>query len=289
MAMNRYKASATHFTISAMVIAVFFAIVFFVWYPMPYFYIEGTLDVIIVLVGVDVVLGPLLTLIVFKPNKPSLKFDLSVIALIQISALLYGANTIYSERPYFVAFAVDRFIIVHATDVKKMDLSLINPKINYHQLGPSYVYAENPTDPAVKSKILEGVLAGGPDIDHQPELYRDFKTSIPQSFSRSLELDKLAKQYPGNQTIIDAFRKKHPNAESFALYPLAGKHSDVVLVLDKTNAEIIDYIDINPWNVLKQTAPHQPEQVDLEEMLKFKAPDENSPLKGLPGAPFSND
>jgi len=253
--MNRYQAFASHLAISAAVIAIFFAIVFFIWYPVPYFSIEGTYDIIIILIGVDLILGPLLTLIIFKSGKPGLKFDLSVIALIQISALLYGANAIYSERPYFIAFAVDRFSVIQANQTKQMDLSKITPQIHYQHLGPTYVYAEMPSDPDIRFEITQQAISGGPDIDLHPELYRDFKTHIAQSFERSLSLDILANQTTNNKPIIDKFRARYPDTASLAFFPLKGKHRDVVLVLNKADAEIIDYIDISPWIKAKQPEP----------------------------------
>ena len=46
---------------------------------------------ILLMIGVDVVIGPLLTLIVFDPKKKHLKFDLVVIAALQLAALAYGS------------------------------------------------------------------------------------------------------------------------------------------------------------------------------------------------------
>ena len=245
--MNRYNAAATHLGISAAVIAIFFSIVFFIWYPAPYFSIEGTYDVIIILIAVDLVLGPLLTLVIFKTGKPGLKFDLSMIALVQISALLYGGNTIYSERPYFIAFAVNQFSVIQANvATKEMDLSLIDPKINYKHLGPSYVYAENPPDSELAMRISLEAAAGGPDIDRHPELYRDFKKYISRSFNQSLDLDTLAKQYPGNDVIVKEFRRHYPDTKSLAFFPLFGKQRHIILVVDRNSAEVIDYLEINP-------------------------------------------
>jgi len=280
--MNRYKASATHLGISAIVIAIFFSIVFFIWYPAPYFSIEGTYNVIVILIAVDLVLGPLLTLIVFKPGKPSLKFDLSVIVLIQLSALIYGANTIYSERPYFVAFAIDRFTVIAASDVKNMDLSQLDANVNHLQLGPSYVYATRPEDPQLRLKILKEAAAGGPDIDRHPELYRDLKTHIAGSFDRSLDLDTLASQLPGNKPIINDFRSRYPDTQALAFYPLLGKYRETVLVIDKNTASVIDYINVPPWKKLSKPMPEPPAKTDLQ-------PGDNTAIQGLPGSPFLND
>ena len=118
--MSRLQAFLVHLSLSAAVVGSGFAIVFFIWYPQPYFEVVGAWYLIRILFIVDVVLGPLLTFIVFKPGKPGLKFDLTVIALVQVAALMYGATIIYQERPYYLVFAVDRFELVARKD---LDLS----------------------------------------------------------------------------------------------------------------------------------------------------------------------
>ena len=45
-------------------------------------------------VGKTTVVGPLLTLIVFRAGKPGMKFDLAVIGLVQVAALAYGTATV---------------------------------------------------------------------------------------------------------------------------------------------------------------------------------------------------
>ena len=75
--MTKLRAFAIHLIVSATVILAFLGVMFFVWYPVPYFETDGGWKVLRILAGVDVVLGPLLTLIVFKPGKPSTPPDLS--------------------------------------------------------------------------------------------------------------------------------------------------------------------------------------------------------------------
>ena len=102
---SRRRAFLTHLALSATIVGIACAAIFFIWYPRPYFEATGAWHVLRVLIGVDLVLGPLLTLIVFKPGKWGLKFDLCAIALVQLAALIYGLTTIYEERPYFTVFA----------------------------------------------------------------------------------------------------------------------------------------------------------------------------------------
>lgn len=246
--MNRFQASAIHFGISALVLSGFFALTFFGWYPDPYFTAEGTYEVIILLIGVDVILGPLLTLVVFNTNKPELKYDLAIIAAIQISALLYGANTIYQERPYFVVFAVDQFVIVQASEAKKMQrLDELSTAITTTNIGPTYVYASRPTDPQQRQQILFESLEGKGDIDRHPELYRPFTDYIKNSFDKSMTLDTLATLHPENKAIVAAFRQRYPDTDKLAFFPLLGKNKDAVLVVDRQSGEVIDHMKLKPF------------------------------------------
>ncbi len=97
--MNRYQAFGIHFGISLLIFIGLVAMVFLVWYPGLLFDSEEGWKSLVLIAGVDLVLGPLLTLLVFNPGKKSLKFDLALIFVTQISALCAGSYTIHNNRP----------------------------------------------------------------------------------------------------------------------------------------------------------------------------------------------
>lgn len=105
--MNRWKAFLIHFAISLAVFAVLLAIILLIWYPGLMFALGGGWEGLRIVIGVDLVLGPLLTLIVFKEGKPSLKFDLSCIGIFQILCLSAGVWIVYNERPVVLAIEYD--------------------------------------------------------------------------------------------------------------------------------------------------------------------------------------
>ena len=59
----------------------------------------GAGKLFLMMLGVDIILGPILTFIIYQKNKKSLKFDLFIIACIQISAIGYGVYSMYGGRP----------------------------------------------------------------------------------------------------------------------------------------------------------------------------------------------
>ncbi len=69
MILDKFKASAIHLTISAIIIGVFLFLVYSIWYPYPLYVTEGLSEITIILLGVDLVLGPIMTLILYRKDK----------------------------------------------------------------------------------------------------------------------------------------------------------------------------------------------------------------------------
>lgn len=114
---RRVKFFLTHLTISILISLFILAWVFWVWYPESLAKAVGVTHIFLMLLVVDMIIGPLLGLIVYKEGKNTLKFDLSVIFLIQISALIYGVYAIAQGRPVWIVYNVDRFDLVRNNEV----------------------------------------------------------------------------------------------------------------------------------------------------------------------------
>ena len=82
---NRYQAFAVHMAISLVIFFILLVCITQYWYPGILFDTGNGWKAIGMIVGIDLVLGPLLTLIVFNHNKSSLKFDLAIICLLYTS------------------------------------------------------------------------------------------------------------------------------------------------------------------------------------------------------------
>ena len=118
IAKNRYQAFSVHFLVSLLVVFNFAFLIFSQRYPEPFFSADGGWSILRIIILVDLVLGPCLTLIIYKPGKKGLKFDMSAIAVVQLVALIYGGSILYQERPIFLVFSVDRFVLVSADDIE---------------------------------------------------------------------------------------------------------------------------------------------------------------------------
>jgi hypothetical protein len=100
----RIKFFLVHIITSVIIAFLLTLLVFFIWYPSPFATAVGVTHIFLMLLVIDVILGPLLGLLVYKEGKKTLKFDLSVIILIQIAALCYGVFSIEQGRPAWLVF-----------------------------------------------------------------------------------------------------------------------------------------------------------------------------------------
>ncbi|MEZ5452413.1 MAG: TfpX/TfpZ family type IV pilin accessory protein [Thiothrix sp.] len=253
MIQEKLKAASIHLAISAFIIASFLSVVLLVWYPQPFAELSGLNHILTVLIGVDLVLGPLLTFIIFKKHKPTLKFDLSVIASIQLAALAYGAFSVFQGHPAYIVFAVDRFELVPAQDVAPEKAKYEEFKIS--KLGfPKLAYAKKPEDSETRNKLLFEVLSGQPDIERRPEYYEPIDKFTTEVFKKGFSATTFGTT-PENRQKLDEFLAKHSGSpEQYVFVPLIGKEKDVFWGWDRQSEEPVGILDIDPWHVSAQVA-----------------------------------
>ncbi len=248
MLITKLRASLIHLLLSMFVVGAFLAFALLIWYPQPFFASSGLKDIVLILLSIDLILGPLLTFVVFKPNKPSLKFDLSFIAAVQIAALTYGMYTIYQGHPMYVAYAVDRFTLISAIDVNPNDAKDTKLRAS-GWWKPIMVYAETPSDPKEQEKLIFEVLSGQPDIDARPEYYQSFEDNIRKVLAGGIKPEKLFAS-PPHKAALDRFLAQYgKTATDYAFLPLVGKEDDVIWVWDKATGKAVDTISLTPWNL----------------------------------------
>ena len=115
----RIKAALFHLLGSVLVVGLLAALAVVVWYPFPYWKSSGGINLLALIAGVDVVLGPLVTLVIFNIRKPikELRMDVLLVVLVQLSAMGYGLWSAYQARPLFNVFEYRLFRVVHAADI----------------------------------------------------------------------------------------------------------------------------------------------------------------------------
>ena len=205
-AFSRWQAAGIHLTISATIAAVAIAVILGVWFPGPLFEAAGGLGLLYLLVGVDVVLGPLLTLVVFKAGKKGMKFDLAVIATVQLAALVYGCSVVFLARPAFIVFVKDRFELVSVVELDPAELAKAKyPEFrSFSWTGPKLAAADLPTDPAGRQKFVELAMSGV-DVQSFPEYYVPYAERTQLVLSTAMTMEKLRKDEPVTAKAVDAW------------------------------------------------------------------------------------
>lgn len=187
---TRWQASGIHLFISACIGAVALYVLLGIWYPPPFFVGEGGSDLLFILIAVDVILGPLITLIIFKSGKPGLRFDLAVIGAVQVCALAYGLHVMFIARPVFVALAIDQFETVRANDVEAADLAQARDRA-FRALpltGPVFVSVDLPRDLKQLREIIAERQKDGKVVTNLPRYYVPYAAHKAQALTQSQSL-----------------------------------------------------------------------------------------------------
>jgi len=248
---SRLLAALVHLLISLCIAAGVFMLMLLVWYPHPYFEASGALRLALIVIGIDVVVGPVLTFVVFKRGKKTLKFDLSVIAVLQLTALAYGIHVVYVARPVFLVFAVDQFEIVAANDLDPDSFAKARGTQfgTLSLTGPRLVAAQMPQDPKEKERILMSAVNTGRDLPQMPEYYVPYEQQKPNAVSHAKPLAELRKRGPEAAARLRAVEERaRAKSIELAYLPVKGRSQDLSALIDRRTGELFALVPIAPWD-----------------------------------------
>jgi hypothetical protein len=230
--MSRWRASGIHLVISVLIAAAGLAFMLGAWYPGPLFQAAGGNELLFILVGVDVIIGPLLTLAVFKAGKRGMKFDLAVIAILQVSALLYGAWVVAVARPAFIVFVKDRFEVASAIELKPEELAQARfPQFRQVPLaGPEWAVVDWPADKAEQQKLVQLALTGV-DLHMFPRYYAPYEQRTREVLAKAITMDEVRKTEPAYSKVIDEYLKRSGTPDAAVRYVLLRAFRAFVAVL----------------------------------------------------------
>lgn len=241
----RFRALLIHLSASTVLGLVAVAIVFMLWYPSPMHKVVGVTDIFLMIVGVDVVIGPLLTFIVYREGKKSLRIDVATIVFLQLSAFSYGLWTVAEGRPAWLVFNVDRFDLVQVYQIDARKLEQASPDFSRPSwFGPRWVSAHPPSGNEERKTIIFEALAAGVDIAHHPELYQPLSAATDSIRLRARPLELLSKF--NQRAEVAKVLARWPEADGFL--PMAGKVHPVSVLVHKESARVVAIVDLNPWD-----------------------------------------
>lgn len=246
--MTRYRAALTHFALSMLVVGVVFVVVYFVWYPEPLFRGAGGRDLFLMLAFVDVTIGPLVTLLVFKPGKRGLKFDLAVIAILQVAALAYGAHVVFDARPVWVVFLKDRFDLVRNNQLFEEEREKWKAPFDRPSLtGPVFAGARIPTDPDEQFRTMLTALSGA-DVSSFPQHYVPYEEVRADAAAKGRRISELRELNPERAAEVDrAIASLGRQEAEIAFLPLRAGKRDLAVLIDARSGDVLRITDFKPW------------------------------------------
>jgi hypothetical protein len=246
---TRWQAAGIHLLISAAIAAVVLALMLGVWYPPPLFEAEGGFGLVLILVGVDVVVGPLITSIIFKSGKPGLRFDLWTIAVLQSVALAYGSYVVAEARPAFIVFVKDQFEVVGALELSPADLAEARrPEFRRIPLGgPLLVAVEPPADEKERQKLLFLALERGRDMRHFPRYFVPYEEYKHNVLPAGRTVEQLRRSEPDIAVVVDRYLAGSGRKESEVRYfPLRATRTWGAVLVDAGSGDVVRMLIVPP-------------------------------------------
>ncbi len=231
---NRWQAFAVHIGISAIIFIVLAAVIIFVWYPGFLFQTDGGWQGIRLIAGVDFIIGPVLTLIVYKVGKPRLKMDLTLIGLLQVGCLAYGTWLVYEQRPLAVIYADGHFYTMSEGTFEMNELDIADIPLINDGKKPVWIFVDIPEEKTTHWKVrMEQQLKQGL-VHTRTAAYLPYKDNV----QRVAKLGLTAKE------VEEQTRYKPQNTEnSVRYYPLSARYSDGLLGIDTRDGIVVELLN----------------------------------------------
>jgi len=241
----RFKAFGLHAACSAAALTLIVGSLYFGWYRWPGWFLADVSHAVAVMVAVDVVVGPLITLLIASPKKPrrELARDISIIAVIQLAALGYGSVTLWKGRPLYYAYSINCMSVVQAFDIDAASLQVARDRksglVPHWYSLPRWIYAPLPQDPAESDKIVASAIGGGTDVIAMPQYYKPWHDGFTDLRTQLKKVDDINFFVPLERKALkvrmQALGLATDQADSI---PLTGRGRPVLVVLDPASLEV---------------------------------------------------
>jgi len=247
---TRLRAAAVHLSASAIVALLVATLIFGLWYPTPYGEMSGGRELFAILLGVDVILGPLVTFVVFDVSKSrrELRRDLTVVVVLQLAALAYGVWTVWAARPVHLVFEFDRFRVVHAIEVPTELLPAPDPAIRALPLtGPTLLAVRPFRDVNEESAATFMALQGLP-LSARPDLWQSYAQARTRVLHAAKPLAMLRQRVPTAAAQIDAAAARCGRMQADLVYlPVSARKAFWTALLDAQTAEVCAFVPVDSF------------------------------------------
>ena len=246
---EKFVATAIHFLVTLGLAACAAALIFLVWFPDPFQTMIGGTELFMLVVGCDLALGPLISLVIYNSRKSrrELVTDYAVVGTVQVAALIYGVFILAGTRPVYVAFSVDRLEVVTARDITDKELAAARDPA-YATLpytGPRFVGIEVP--PADHNDALDQSLSGNEE-HMRPKFFVPYARLLPNIREGAKTLAELEKRLPASKPLLDAaLQDIHIPAERIRWLPVHHRQGFWTALIDIDDGKPVAYVNLDPY------------------------------------------
>lgn len=241
--MTRYRAAFYHLLISLAIFSVIAWLIVFEWYPDFFYRIDGGWEGLRLIIFVDLVIGPLLTLIVYRAGKPGLLFDLSLIGLVQATCLAGGLYVVYNERPIFFIFYEGHFYSASAGSY--LNYGVNPPDPSGYDDTPARVFSEMPVNPIEEANIRGIYYRARVPLWTAAEYYDRLERHMDTVMKAGWQRKDIEQRDPENN--LDGWLARHGGAfEDYAFVPIRSRHHQAYLGIRRADKRIEGILEVNP-------------------------------------------
>lgn len=243
-------AACIHLGVSLSIAALAAAVVFGLWYPYPYREISGGRSLFLLVVFVDVVMGPLITLVIFNRNKPrrELMTDFLVVGLLQLAALSYGIWTVFVARPVHLVFEYNRMAVVHAIDVDPALLSKAPRELQKLPMTGPTAIALRPFKNSAEQIDATIAAMGGAPLPARSDLWQPYRDSVVDILKEAKPAAELETRFPSQVSVIHrAVESTGKTVPQLRYLPLLGRNNAWTVLLDAATAEPAGFIPLDSF------------------------------------------
>jgi hypothetical protein len=242
----RLRALALHLLASACALSLVLGTLYSGWYHWPGWYLTDVLHVVVVMAGVDIVVGPLLTFVIASPSKPrrELVRDISMIVVVQLFALIYGAVSLWNGRPLYYAYSETVLQLVQAYDIDSVEwvrAGKQNPDLAPHWYRlPRWIWAPLPEDAETRAKIIGSAITGGDDVISMPRYFKPWEQGLPALRTKLKKIDDVA-YFPAadKKKLKERMRAAGLATDQMNSMTLTGRGQPLLVVFDPAGAKIV--------------------------------------------------
>jgi len=237
----RLKAAGIHLGLSLVVFAVALYLILVHWYPGFHFGVDGGWRGVKIMAGVDLVLGPSLTLIIFNPFKARrlILLDLACIAIVQIGALVWGFYAVHSQRPVAVSYFEGAFQSMTAEPLR-IEKQPADYADRLSERRPPLVYIRDPADADEEVRMAMQAVMGKVMPHEDSFFFERFEANWAKVAPRGAAVEERSKAKPAFAESLPAFLARHGGqAADYRFFPYEGHDGGCTLAF-RADGTLVD-------------------------------------------------